>query len=253
MLMRLGTPVVALLLGAGCFGADSLKSVTSGHIGCPEYEITIFNDNPGFNQRSWSARCRGRVYRCIGLAGGKYSAPHVSCKQDLAVRRNPLWTVRRPGSSAQPRARARAVAGCQYDTQCKGNRICKAGHCMAPSDAASSGPSTTGTVPRRRAAPAPPEDTSFAHRLGITLDDASKHVAAMGLKVSRGAVVLSARRGGAANRHRIQRGDVIVGLATTRVKGMDDVRRLNRQLARGKKFHIIVKRGRRIFAFYMRF
>jgi hypothetical protein len=44
-----------------------------------------------------------------------------------------------------------------------------------------------------------------------------------------------------------------VGLATTRVKSVADVDRLNKSLKPGQRFHIVVKRAGRIFSFYMQF
>jgi S1-C subfamily serine protease len=90
--------------------------------------------------------------------------------------------------------------------------------------------------------------------MGIKVGDTANHAAAMGLKASRrGAVILSVQRGSAAQRRNLRRGDVIVGLSTSRVKSVADLTRLGQPLKPGQRFHIIVQRKGRIFSFYMRF
>lgn len=250
MPMRVAFVTVMAIMGLGLglgSGCASLAAVTSGHVGCPEEEIRIYNDRQGWGTRSWSARCRGRIYHCIGVSGGKYSAPHISCKGE----------PRSSASYSRTRYRRPTSAGCQYDKQCKGDRICRAGRCVdASSRTSGTNPAARrGTSPGPAAAPLPRPviQVSFAQRMGITLGEASKHGAAMGLVARSGAVVLSVQRGGAASRRRIRRGDVIMGLATSRVKKVADVVRLGRSLKPGQKFHIVVKRGSRIFSFYMKF
>jgi hypothetical protein len=61
----------------GCFGAEALSQVSAGYIGCSANEIEITNDQPGFNQRSWDASCRGRTYHCSGVSRGG-----LACSED---------------------------------------------------------------------------------------------------------------------------------------------------------------------------
>ncbi|HEX2674469.1 MAG TPA: hypothetical protein VHM25_26520 [Polyangiaceae bacterium] len=67
--------------------------------------------------RSWKAECHGKRYFCSGTAG---PPNHVSCTQDNA--------------SALPVAPTAAPApapeGCQFDTQCKGSRVCREHQCV---------------------------------------------------------------------------------------------------------------------------
>jgi hypothetical protein len=109
----------ALLLStaSGCASAFPVQGVTSGQIGCPEEDITITNDEPGFNERTWTAECNGRTYYCSAVGGG-HGGGTVSCKEST--------------DSAAKAAPPAAAAGCQFDTQCKGNRICRAGACVDP-------------------------------------------------------------------------------------------------------------------------
>ena len=240
---RIAFVIVLAVMSPGC---TTLASVTSGHIGCPEEEIRIYNDRQSWGSRSWSARCRGRVYHCIGISGGKYGAPHVSCKPE-------------PGSTTgglAPTLRRPSRGGCQYDNQCKGDRICQDGRCVYPNERTSRGSSVPARPPPRRVEPVTPPVVAaipFVKRLGIEVGDAAKHVEALGLKTDQGAVVLSAQRGGVAHRRNIRRGDVIVGLDTSRVKNEADLTRIGRRIKPGRKFHIIVRRGKRLFSFYMKF
>jgi hypothetical protein len=109
--------LVSLLASAaiGCAGLFPVQGVTSGEIGCPAEDITITNDEPGFNERTWTAECNGRTYYC-SAAGGGQGGGVVSCKEST--------------ESAPKVASPVAPAGCQFDTQCKGNRICRSGACV---------------------------------------------------------------------------------------------------------------------------
>jgi len=99
--------IVAPLVFSGCV---SLRSLSSGEIGCPESGITITDDSGAFgNHRTWSATCENRSFYC-SAAGSRWS-----CREKVTP----------PGASE-------ATGGCQYDTQCKGARICRAGVCADP-------------------------------------------------------------------------------------------------------------------------
>jgi len=90
------------------FGCASLASASSGHIGCEESSITTWDEVDGWNTKTWKAYCRGRTYFCSAV-GDK-----VACKEAVS------------------NAATAATAGCQYDTQCKGTRICRQGQCTDP-------------------------------------------------------------------------------------------------------------------------
>jgi hypothetical protein len=226
-----------LLMGCGDWNTY-LRHNSSGHLGCPPGEIMIrdFRRDMGF---SWTASCRGRVYYCSFVGNSSRCTPRAS-------------TAPRPN-----RSQTASRGGCQYDTQCKGDRVCRGSRCVDPQPHRG--------VERRAARPAPPARTppvsgvraadsgTFGGRVGVRLANASRHAASMGLPSSSGVVVLSVAPGSTAYRHRIRRGDVIVGLATARVRTMADVVRLNRALARGKAFHIVVWRGKKMYSFYMSF
>jgi hypothetical protein len=118
--------LVSLLATAaiGCASLFPVQGVTSGEIGCPAEDITITNDEPGFNERTWTAECNGRTYYCSAVGGGNGGGV-VSCKESIAS----------APKAAPPAAPAKAAppaapAGCQFDTQCKGNRICRSGACV---------------------------------------------------------------------------------------------------------------------------
>jgi hypothetical protein len=104
---------------AGC--AAALRDQSSGQIGCPSDEIVISNYSAGTlgAMPTWTATCHGRTYYCSSHGGGAQSTSQVACKEKASD-----VTVDQP------------AAGCQYDTQCKGDRICRAGQCVDKSSGA---------------------------------------------------------------------------------------------------------------------
>lgn len=103
--------LLALALG----GCATLESVTSGHVGCPAKDIRIFDARKNWDTMTWTAKCRGRVYYCSQLAS-RFGGADVACKD----------------AAPAPQPTKVAPSGCQYDSQCKGDRICQDGRCMDP-------------------------------------------------------------------------------------------------------------------------
>jgi hypothetical protein len=114
---------ILLLLLVPALGCASLQNVTSGQIGCPAEEIQIVSDEAGWGTRTWTAQCHGKTYYCSAHGGGQYSTPQVSCKEQSDKAGAPA-----PAAPAAPPA----GGGCQFDAQCKGDRICKQGACVDP-------------------------------------------------------------------------------------------------------------------------
>jgi hypothetical protein len=109
---------VVLFVSSGC---ASLPRVTSGQIGCPEGEIVISDHQPGWNTETWTAKCRNQTFYCSSVGG---ESRQVSCKEDTA--------------GAPPDTTAVTPAGgCEFDTQCKGDRICQQGTCVDPAPSVS--------------------------------------------------------------------------------------------------------------------
>lgn len=111
----------AMLVISGC--AAQLRAVSSGQIGCSDSEIEISEDNFGFGTRTWTSTCSGRTYYCSSHGGGENSTAQVSCRESQQPRNDdppPAMPAPAPGQ------------GCQYDAQCKGDRICQSGRCMEP-------------------------------------------------------------------------------------------------------------------------
>jgi hypothetical protein len=63
------------------WGCASLESVSSGQIGCREEDIEISDDSPGWNSRTWTAKCNKRTYYCTSVSTGNHSS-QVNCKED---------------------------------------------------------------------------------------------------------------------------------------------------------------------------
>lgn len=113
------------------FGCASLESASSGQIGCAEQDIAISQDEMGFGTRTWVASCHGKRFFCSAVGG---ESTQVSCKEALDEQKTKQHgdsgeMVRRP---AAPPPAAPAESGCQYDTQCKGDRVCDDGECVKP-------------------------------------------------------------------------------------------------------------------------
>jgi hypothetical protein len=105
----------------------SLQSASSGQVGCAEEDIVISDDEGGIGTRTWVASCHGRRFFCSAVAGGE--SAQVSCKE--AIAQEPSGEMVRHRESERPRAEPQA-SGCQFDTQCKGDRICDDGECITP-------------------------------------------------------------------------------------------------------------------------
>lgn len=143
MLLRNLPLLLALSLG----GCTTLADVSAGEVGCAPSEIVISNENTTFGGRTWSAECNGQLYHCSSHGGGEGSTAQISCA--------PAGGGGTPAAATTPPGGANAPAGCQYDTQCKGDRICKDGECVDTAPAAA--PGTTGS-----SEPAPAPETSAA-------------------------------------------------------------------------------------------
>jgi hypothetical protein len=120
------TAAVAAMTLAACAG--QIQRASSGQVGCPAEEITIADKNRSWGSVTWTASCRGNTYYCSAVSTGK-DTEQISCKQAVAKDNAPA--AQSAASSGGATAPADA-AGCQYDTQCKGERICKAGQCVDP-------------------------------------------------------------------------------------------------------------------------
>lgn len=97
-------------------GCASLGSMTSGQIGCPEDQIKISDDKSGWTTRTWTAECQDKKYYCSAHGGGEGSTAQVACN---------------PAQESETNTGG-GDAGCSYDTQCKGERICVSGACVDP-------------------------------------------------------------------------------------------------------------------------
>ncbi len=103
-----------LLLAATAGCGPNLAAISSGEIGCSPEEITITHDQAAVGERTWNAECAGHTYYCS------------------AIRIQGVLTLKCENSSGSPTPVA--AKGCQYDTQCKADRICRAGQCVAPTE-----------------------------------------------------------------------------------------------------------------------
>jgi hypothetical protein len=120
---------LAVILAAASFAScvplnTKLQRASAGEIGCPPEEIAIADFQRGGGTGTWTAACRGRTYVCSAVDGGE--AVQISCTEDA------------PSSGGEiPFSAPTEPAGCAYDTQCKGDRICEDGRCVSPTPAES--------------------------------------------------------------------------------------------------------------------
>jgi len=70
--------LLVFLLGSGC---GSLESVSSGRVGCAPSDITISDEQSGWNSATWVATCHGKRYFCSGSSAGRYGSD-VDCKEE---------------------------------------------------------------------------------------------------------------------------------------------------------------------------
>lgn len=133
--MRIRPSIVTIIAAAALTACAGLQRASSGQIGCPSDEIAITDKSRGWSSVTWTASCRGNTYYCAAVSTGKDE--QISCKQAVAKSSAPTsqsaaTSAASSGGAAAPAAAAGSPAGCQYDTQCKGERICKAGQCVDP-------------------------------------------------------------------------------------------------------------------------
>lgn len=119
--------VLSALTLSGC--AAELINVTSGEIGCPREEISVRDRHTGWQSGSWTAECRGRTYYCSGTAGSIECQPATA--DGIASESGAL--AQTSGADSAPQD----APGCVYDTQCKGDRVCAQGSCVAPDSVSS--------------------------------------------------------------------------------------------------------------------
>lgn len=114
------------------------KAVTAGQTGCTEDQIQVnfHNDKKGMEHYwTWQAFCRGTAYictqdQCTEVPGsGPQVAPGAPPPAGPPV--GPPGPVAAP-PPAQPPPADPASLGCYYDTQCKGERICRDHVCVDP-------------------------------------------------------------------------------------------------------------------------
>lgn len=117
--------LMAVLACLGCAQGYLVRDSVAP-TGCPAETITVSNHTRRDLRHRWTAQCQGRTFYCQQGEGG------ATCTQQIeetagAEERCPT-TVEAP------------PPGCQYDTQCRGERICEAGQCVNPSVAPATAP-----------------------------------------------------------------------------------------------------------------
>lgn len=128
---RCGGSVLLVALAMAPAGCVSLKSASSGQIGCPQKDIVISNDSSGWGSRTWTAECHGKKFFCSAVASGN-NTEQVNCKEAVADEKGPSPAAAAAAPAVSTPAAAPVQSGCQYDAQCKGDRVCVKGECVDP-------------------------------------------------------------------------------------------------------------------------
>jgi len=131
------TIAVWLSLAPACVTSQILAEESAGQVGCPPDQIAISDKREGAITMTWKAKCGGKSYFCT------FGEP-TSCTPE--------------GGAATPSPAAPVAGGCQYDTQCKSDRICEEGRCVAPSTPASASPPGPEPQPKPAPTPAPKQE-----------------------------------------------------------------------------------------------
>jgi len=93
---------------AGCY--VDIPTQTAGRVGCPAdaiHVVEVEETFPGL-PHAWTVECRGAEYHCATHGEKLHCAP------------------------MPPLTAGGEEAGCHYDTQCKGDRLCREGRCSDP-------------------------------------------------------------------------------------------------------------------------
>jgi hypothetical protein len=94
----------AAVLSVGCTNARISQGFTSGAVGCPKDEITIYNETatgPMGSMHAWEAECRGKHFIC-----SYHETSGVNCREALAGAPEPGF----PESPKELRTRVAALS-----------------------------------------------------------------------------------------------------------------------------------------------
>jgi len=99
-------------------------ALTAAHTGCDSRTIKISDRTNDYRSQAWMwrASCNGKQYNCSRMK-------EVTTCTEVQVATASTTVANAPGSATAPEP---SCSGCSYDTQCKGDRICENGACVAP-------------------------------------------------------------------------------------------------------------------------
>jgi hypothetical protein len=73
---------ILMIMGIGVMACTGeRRRATAGQIGCPAEEVTISDENMGWNTVTWTADCRGKRFFCTQVSGK--DSRQVSCKEEI--------------------------------------------------------------------------------------------------------------------------------------------------------------------------
>jgi hypothetical protein len=100
------------------------RALTAAHTGCEESSIQISDKRTDYTANAWlwKASCHGKLYNCSSSNGV------TKCTEQQP----PVGASANDGATGIAATPSASSAGCTYDTQCKGDRICESGVCVSP-------------------------------------------------------------------------------------------------------------------------
>lgn len=122
--------VLAFLAPFVCSGcmADRIKTArvaSVGHVSCRAEEMVIEEVDYESGFYNWQVTCPNGVFMC--------SKERASAREHAETHCSPLGPQAPPmGQPPAPQPYYVPVAGCSYDTQCTGGRVCRNQACVQP-------------------------------------------------------------------------------------------------------------------------
>jgi hypothetical protein len=117
--LQVGVAFVLLAVGSGCTHGSSLRARSAGDMHCPAEQLAIH-------------RLDDRTFRVNGC---EQEIVYISSCERPNDNQTCAWVANTTSTDAKLAA-SPGGSGCSFDNQCKGDRICANGACVAPPPAA---------------------------------------------------------------------------------------------------------------------
>jgi len=116
--MNLKSALLICSLALAQVSCTGPATVSAGQVGCSPGDIEIVDHKAHWGSDTWVAICAGQRYHCTFTAS-QQGGGETSC-------------TRAQSDVQSSTDSSTSGAGCQYDQQCKGDRVCDSGQCVSP-------------------------------------------------------------------------------------------------------------------------